>query len=561
MKKDSGFGIRDSGKGRGWKLFLLLMVGLLNCQAVFAADLNPESRILNPIYSNLTSHNVWLNTSRPLKAEDLEGRIILVDFWTYACINCMHVIPDLKYLEEKFGSDLTVIGVHSAKFKNEQDTKNIKSAILRYGIHHPVVNDSDFSIWNKFGVRAWPTFILIDPKGLIAGTYSGEGNREKVEADIRALMKKYDGQWRKEMLPIAPEENKVNASTLSFPGKIGFDPAPDKAMRYMFYLSDSGHHQMVRTDTNGRIQDRIGSGSAGFKDGDVAAAQFNTPQGVLMGEDGKIYVADTGNHALRAIDLSAHTVTTLAGTGTQGFERNVHNAPSLTAALSSPWDLAFYPDKNHIAIAMAGTHQIWSYDIENKTLSVIAGSGEEAIKDGKYPNNALAQTSGLAAYGNKLYFVDSETSSLRVLENGTVTTLIGSGLFDFGFKDGAKGTALMQHPIGVFADETGVYIADSFNHSIRRYDLKTGLLSTFAGHGMRGNKDGNALEAEFNEPNGITKIDSKFYIADTNNNAIRVIENGTVSTLELSEKKPDPAVNAGVTPSGTAPLPSNPSKQ
>lgn len=505
------------------RFFRWLGLALFCCLATPAQAATP--------YETLASHNVWLNTSRPLTAQDLEGRIILLDFWTYACINCMHVIPDLKYLEEKFGSDLTVIGVHSAKFKNEQDTKNIRSAILRYGIHHPVVNDFDFGIWNAFGVRAWPTFVLIGPKGLIAETYSGEGNREKMETDIRALMKKYNGAWKKETLPIALEENKMAAELLKFPGKIVYDGG-------VFYLSDTGHNQVIAVDGKTNIATTL-------------AKDFASPQGVLYA-NGTLYVADTNNHLLRAVDVKTGEVTTLAGTGKQGYERNVKNAPALATPLASPWDLAFYPDEKHIAIAMAGTHQIWSYDIENKTVSVIAGSGREDIIDGKALLSALAQPSGLSAFDGKLYFVDSETSSLRMLENGEVKTLIGTGLFDFGFKDGNKKTALMQHPIGVFADASGVYVADSFNHSIRRYDPQTGQLTTIAGHGARGSKDAIAAEAEFNEPNGIIKIDGKFYVTDTNNHRVRVIDNGAVTTLELSEKKSEP--------SGTVPLPSSPSK-
>lgn len=479
------------------------------------------------LHKTLASQSGWLNTSRPLTAEDLKGRILLLDFWTFCCINCIHVIPDLKYLEEKFGSDLTVIGVHSAKFKNEKDTENIRSAILRYDLSHPVVNDFDFSIWQKFGVRAWPTFILINPQGTIEQVYSGEGNRAEAEADIEEMRNKYAGKFVTAPLPIALEKDKAPPSVLSFPGKL--DSGGGK-----LFASDSSNHRVVAMSLEGEITEIIGSGKAGFKDGGFATAEFNTPQGVLY-KDGLLYIADTGNHTLRVADFKTRTVATLAGTGKQGYERSVKNMPGLQTPLASPWDLAFYPDDKHIVIAMAGTHQLWSYDIEKKTVSVIAGNGRESIDDGKYPYNSLSQPSGLSATGGKLYFVDSETSSLRVYENGEVKTLIGSGLFDFGFKDGAKGAALMQHAIGVFADETGVYVADSYNHSIRCYDPKTGELTTFAGHGARGNKDGAAAQAEFNEPNDLLKIGDRFYVADTNNHATRVISGGKVSTLAVKE--------------------------
>jgi thiol-disulfide isomerase/thioredoxin len=494
-----------------------------------------DSMQVTNIHRALTKQTGWLNTSRPLTADDLKGRIILLDFWTYCCINCMHVIPDLKYLEEKFGDGLTVIGVHSAKFKNERDTDNIRNAILRYGIHHPVVNDFDFSTWQAFGIRAWPTFVLINPKGTIEQLYSGEGNRESAEHDIAELIKKYEGHINKEKLPLALEEAKAPPSVLSFPGKLAY--AADFNGKPALFVSDSGHQRVVVMTLDGAITDSIGSGKEGNNDGNFEEVSFNTPQGVLY-KDGMLYIADTNNHTLRAADFGNRTVTTIAGTGRQGYERGANNQPARETPLASPWALEFYPDERHIAIAMAGTHQLWGYDIDKKTVSVTAGNGRESIDDGKYPYNSLSQPSGLAVHDGKLYFIDSETSSLRVYENGEVKTLIGTGLFDFGYKEGKQGTARMQHPLGVFADDSGVYIADSYNHSIRRYDPKTGILSNFAGHGERGNKDGDLAQAEFNEPNDLLHVGSKFYIADTNNNTIRVIDNDKITTLTVNEIKP-----------------------
>jgi DNA-binding beta-propeller fold protein YncE/thiol-disulfide isomerase/thioredoxin len=518
-------------------LFLIIACLILALGAARAhADDSKDDMPVTSLHQMITSKSAWLNTSRALTPEDLKGRIILLDFWTYCCINCMHVIPDLEYLEKKFGDNLTVIGVHSAKFKNEKDSENIRSAILRYGITHPVVNDSDFAIWNGFGIRAWPTFILIGPKGIIDATYSGEGNREAVEQDIQLLLKKYAGKIVTTPLPIALEKDKAPPSVLSFPAKLDVGRYGMKDSAQALYVSDSGHNRILVLSLEGKVLETIGSGQAGLKDGDFSTAQFSHPQGLHLAFP-NLYVADTENHALRLIDLAARTVTTLAGTGVQGTDRNIKDAPAITAKLSSPWDIDAYPDDKHLAIAMAGLHQLWSYDIDKKTLNVIAGNGRESIDDGAYPNNSLSQTSGLSADGGKLYFVDAETSSLRVLDGSKVTTLIGTGLFDFGFRDGTQGNALMQHPLGLDVDKGSVYIADSYNHSIRRFDISSGELTTFAGHGERGNKDGKLSEASFNEPNDILKAGDKFYVADTNNNQIRVIDtaNETVSTLNVTE--------------------------
>lgn len=500
------------------------------------------------LHRAIVQQSGWLNVSRPLTAEDLKGRIILLDFWTFCCINCIHIIPDLQFLEHRFGDDLAVIGVHSAKFKNEQDSENIRQAILRYGIAHPVVNDFDFSTWQRFGVRAWPTLVLINPAGIIEAVYSGEGHREELERDIERLQRKYAGTLNRDTLPLALEKDKTPPSILSFPGKIAYTENFDG--KPALFISDSSHHRIVVAGLDGTITQTIGAGTPGREDGDFAHARFNGPQGLAYA-DRALYVADTQNHLLRKIDFASGIVETLAGTGTQGSERAARNAHALKTPLASPWDVAFYPDTSHLAIAMAGTHQIWSYDTKEKTVSVIAGNGRESIDDGALTVNSLSQPSGLSVLGDRLYFVDSETSSLRMLEKGEVKTLIGTGLFDFGYQEGPRGKGLLQHPLGLFADESGIYIADSYNHSIRRYDPKTGALSNFAGHGARGKDEGTPEKAAFNEPNDIQKIGGVFYVADTNNNAIRVIDpaKNEVRSLGLAE----PAREAPVEFSATLP--------
>ncbi len=479
-------------------------------------------------YRALTQEDRWLNVSRSLTAEDLKGRIILVDFWTFCCINCMHVIPDLHYLEKKFGNKLTVVGVHSAKFANEKEQENIRAAVLRYEIEHPVVNDSDFRIWHSFGTRAWPTLALINPDGRIAEIYSGEGHREALEEDIGDLIKKYKGKLVESPLPLALEKNKEPEQLLSFPGKLAEARWQGKPA---LVISDTNHHRVLVARPEGEILFTIGSGKAGLKDGTFAEAQFNQPQGVVT-HGNLIYVADTSNHALRRIDLENKRVQTLAGTGQQGYERRVQEKDALSTRLASPWDLAFYPDEKHLVIAMAGTHQLWTYDVQKDTVSVLAGNGAESIEDGAYPGNSLSQPSGLAVYGDTLYFVDSETSSLRMLKGNTITTLIGTGLFDFGYQDGKATQALLQHPLGVYADETGVYIADSYNHAIRRFDPKTKTITTVIGK--------NGLPAKLAEPNDILKMQDRFYITNTNRHEILTWQEneGEVSTLGIHVPKP-----------------------
>jgi thiol-disulfide isomerase/thioredoxin len=494
------------------------------------------------VHKALTQETDWLNTSRALQAADLRGRIVLVDFWTFCCINCIHTIPDLKALEKEFEKDLTVIGVHSAKFENEKDSENIRAAILRYEIEHPVVNDSDFKIWKNFRVNSWPTLILITPKGDIEQVYSGEGHLEELRTEIKKLRDQFGSSLNKTALPIALEKNKAPKRELSFPGKVIF--ASDFQGEPALFVSDSNHHRVLALRLDGKVAMSVGKkGESGRNDGSLEEARFNKPQGLLF-KNNQLFVADNENHLLRKIDFNSKKVETLAGTGKQGNEREPKNSAALQTALSSPWDLAFYPSENEITIAMAGTHQLWTYSLLKKTVSILAGNGRESIDDGFYPQNSLSQPSGLAAHKGKLYFVDSETSSLRIFENGKVTTLIGSGLFDFGFKDGKKGTALMQHPLGVYADDSGVYIADSYNHSIRRYNPETEKLETVAGQAKRGSIDGSTTKALFNEPNAITRAgpNGSFYISDTNNHEIRIFDLATKTVQTMSASPTSKAV-------------------
>ncbi len=438
-----------------------------------------------------------LNTKKPLKVADVKGKIVLVDFWTYGCINCQQVIPDLKYLEAKYPQELVVVGVHSAKFENEKDSFEIKKAVARYGITHPVINDSKFEIWESFGVRAWPTLVLIDPDGKVYKAYSGEGHRGDLDRDIFAISNKYKGKINNAKIEMAEEAHKME---FKFPSKISevqnFS-SDGKAARAVYFLTDSSHHQIVGLEKNGKEFLRIGNGKEAFNENSLAR-----PQGTVF-KDGILYIADTANNSLRAYDFKTKRITTLVGDGTRG------------RTWASPWDLEFISN-DEIAVAMAGTHQILSYNIKTKKVDVIAGSGVESIDDGVLPGNSLSQPSGLSHIGDKLYFVDAETSSLRVLEKGSITTLIGKGLFDFGLVDGDKSKALMQHTTGVYATKDKVYLADTYNNAVRVYDVKTGKLTTLA--------------KGFKEPNDVFLSDGKLIVVSTGEHALKKVDikNGKV---------------------------------
>lgn len=474
----------------------------------------------------------WLNTSAPIKLRDLRGKFVLLDFWTFCCINCMHVIPDLKKLEEKYAQELVVIGVHSAKFRNEKETTQIREAVLRYGLRHPVVNDSEFKIWKNYSARAWPTLVLINPKGKVVGSMSGEGvftPMDRILAEgIPYFLNK--GDLVRSPLKTTLEEAARPETLLSYPGKISGDPDGHK-----LFISDSNHNRILITDANGHILDVIGSGEEGQDNGPFEVAQLNHPQGTFLA-NGILYIADTENHLIRTANLKTRQVQTVLGTGTQARRMN-QPGTGREVAINSPWDLLVHDGVAYIA--MAGFHQIWSADIKSWQASPFAGSARENIADGARKEADLAQTSGLAMDGKKIYFADSETSSIRAVDlssNGRVNTLVGKGLFEFGDTDGNCQDARLQHPLGVAWNQGLLYVADTYNSKIKIINPAKCSSETLAGNGSKGLRNDFLKAAAFNEPGGLTFLDGKLYVADTNNHAIRVVDlkAKSVSSLELT---------------------------
>lgn len=467
----------------------------------------------------------WINVSRPLSLEDLRGKLVLLDFWTYCCINCMHVVPDLAFLEEKFRDQLVVIGVHSAKFRNERLTRNIRQAMWRYGIRHPVVNDADLRIWRSYGVNAWPTFTLIDETGEIVIRLPGEGNRLVLDTLIERLIVRGRSRetlqegpfplWKPEPPPQTP---------LLYPGKVLAD-APSGRL----FIADSSHHRILVTDLSGNPLEVIGSGASGLEDGTFERARFNNPQGMAL-RGGMLYVADTDNHCLRRIDFNQRVVESYAGTGKQGFAES--GGPSRRVMLNSPWDLCW--GQESLFVAMAGSHQIWRLDPTKDQLEAFAGSGQEDIEDGPRFLAKMAQPSGLAFDGTFLYSADSETSSIRRIEltpGGWVRSLVGKGLFVSGDTDGMGDRVRLQHPLGIATEEGRLYIADTYNHKIKGLSPLQRESVTLYGNGQPGFEDGPV--GAFYEPGGVSVANGVLYVADTNNHAIRKIDRTGVHTLDL----------------------------
>lgn len=480
----------------------------------------------------------WLNVPEPLTMTQLRGKVVLLDFWTYGCINCIHVIPDLKRLETEFPNELVVIGVHSAKFTNEGETENIRYIVKRYGIEHPVVNDRNFILWQTYGVRAWPTFMLIDPQGKVLGYYSGEGVYEAMRPAIAGMIAEFDAKGMIDRTPLrlAPERERRAPSLLAFPSKV----LADSRGRRLF-IADTSHNRVIVADLETyAVQQVIGSGMAGLRDGTFAEAMFNWVHGMSLSPDGEtLYIADTGNHAIRAADLRNGTVTTIAGTGQQNrdWRNRLRGGAALETPLNSPWDV-HYQD-GVIYIAMAGPHQLWMLDLANSQVAPFVGSGREGIVDGALLESELAQPSGVVGADGVLYFADAESSAIRKVDLAAkrVQTIVGTGLFDFGDVDGVGNTVRLQHALGLTLGADGkLYVADTYNHKIKVIDPVTRESRTLLGNGA-GFRDGD--DPQFWEPGGISYADGKLYVADTNNDAIRVIDLATLTVSTVVFPNPE----------------------
>ncbi|XP_054454668.1 NHL repeat-containing protein 2 [Anoplopoma fimbria] len=529
----------------------------------------------------------WLNTEGPLSLnKDLSGKVVLLDFFTYCCINCMHILPDLHHLEKKHSAKdgLVVVGVHSAKFPNEKVLDNVRSAVLRYDICHPVVNDSEAHLWHELEVSCWPTLVLLGPRGNLLFSLVGEGHRDRLMLFTDGALRHYgeQGLLKTHTVGIKLYRDSLPPSVLSFPGKVAVDSSKKRLA-----IADTGHHRILVVSLTGQLLHVIGGPKSGKQDGDLSVASFNSPQGVAIKGD-TVYVADTENHLIRKIDLFEGRVSTLAGVGAQGTDKE-GGAMGPQQPISSPWDVtlgsAGGAEGNVLWIAMAGTHQIWALFLadgklpkgsESKAGTCVrwAGSGNEENRNNSYPHKAgFAQPSGLALAPEEpwgcLYVADSESSTIRTLalKDGAVKLLVGGerdplNLFAFGDVDGKGVDSKLQHPLGVAwaPKQSLLYVADSYNHKIKVVDPKVKQCSTLAGTGEAGDTLGPEFNKScFNEPGGICVGDSGklLYVADTNNHQVKVLDlsSKTVSLFPISMDCTDsvPSKPSGPTKAPTLP--------
>jgi NHL repeat len=428
----------------------------------------------------------------------------------------MHVLPRVRELEERFAEELVVIGVHAGKFSAERRTRNIEAACKRLGVHHAVVNDRQFRIWKAYAVRAWPTVALIDAAGMLVGVQSGEFPVDTMAEAIAAIVARdrERGLIRPATRPARPPAVE-DGSVIRFPTRV----IAEGGRRW---VSAAGRGHVCEFEVRDGDTWRLTRMWQGFVE----------PQG-LARLDGVTFVADRRGHSVFRLEEDG-AATRIAGTGRIGEH---HLAPGAAAELDlrSPWGLSALPNGD-IGIAMAGSHQLWRLErdgsggFDEAILSLLAGAGGEDILDGPADTSLLAQPTGMALDGPKLAFADCESSAVRLLDltDAAVGTLVGTGLFDFGDRDGVGDEVLLQHAqdLAWWGDE--IVVADTYNDRLKIVDPRTRHCEPYPGE---------AGEAgSLWEPMGISAHDGELLVADTNNHRIvRVAPDGGISPVRIEE--------------------------
>ncbi len=536
---------------------LLVVVTLVTCALPTA---RAQFQVLpQPVPApSLSGAGQWLNVSAPLDLQDLRGKFVILDFWTYCCINCMHILPELKKLEDAYPNELVVIGVHSAKFATERDLDNIRQAVLRYEIQHPVLNDANMTLWRKYAVDSWPSLRVIDPEGKVIAQHRGEFTFDELDEFLKNATARYrrTGALNERPIRFDLELYKGSDTPLRFPGKVLVDES-----QHRLFIADSGHNRIVIADQDGHLVATIGTGEAAHRDGAFDEACFDHPQGMAL-YGGDLYVADTENHLIRRVDLSSKRVSTVAGNGKQArvIPKRARTSPRIQP-LASPWDL--WVHKDDLYIAMAGIHQIWRMDLRDRVIGPFAGNGLEDIVDGRplppqpfqTPYASFAQPSGLTSDGQYLFVADAEGSSIRAvpLDGGPVVTVVGTAglsdarLFTFGDQDGPAAQAQFQHPVGIAYDggKKVVYVADTYNSKIKQIELQPSVTVTTLD--LR-------VDPPLDEPCGVAVRGDTLLVADTNNHRIITWDsNGTEPGQVLEIKGLDPPQQPTVNPFGPVP--------
>jgi DNA-binding beta-propeller fold protein YncE len=461
----------------------------------------------------------WFNADAPVSLAEQNGRVIMIDFAAWSSVCCRRALHDLRVLGRKYRDDVVIISVHSPRFPAEIRRSHVLKAINKYHVNHPVVHDPDMKLWNMYGIKGWPTQVLIDREGALLGAISGAGKLPQLDQIIKYQLEKSSSKPVKRIASTRRHAAEPR-SVLSFPGRI-------LATGDRLYVADSGHNRILVMSLKGHVLRQYGSEAAGFLDGNGTGAAFNNPQGMTLADD-FLYVADEGNHAIRRIHTRTDDVDTIAGTGKVGQPATGPCATPVSAGLNSPSDVVFKDGK--LYIAMPGFHQIWRLSLVSNKLEIFSGSGSVGLLDGPASTAVFSQPSGLTLLLNRLYVVDAGTSAVREVdvETGAVRTIVGEGLFGFGDHDGTGRAARLQYPLDISADPMHrmLWIADAYNNKIKRIGVNSEFVSSVV------------VDRRLDEPGGLVFHDDTLYIANTNAHEIMCLNpnNGHADALNVSEE-------------------------
>jgi hypothetical protein len=470
----------------------------MNPTAVKSGPIDISAPGARPLASEIPEGLAWVNSDTPVRIGDLRGRLVLLDFWSGSGIHCADHVRDINALQRRFGESMTVLAVHVPKFEHERNERAAQQAIARLQVRHAVLHDPGFVLWQHYAIQSWPTTVVIDAEGRVAARIAGCGTRDALTSVIEQLLEEAAKLDLRAYADASEYRIPEPRMTLSFPARVA-------ANERHLYVADSGHHRVLECGHDGRILRTFGNGNPDFLDGNGHEASMRHPQGLALSHD-TLYVADTGNHAIRAIRLMSGEVETLAGNGQRGLVPQRRIGSPRDTPLNAPVDIALHHD--HLYIAMTGCHQIWRLDLGDSTLAVLAGSGRLGAGDGSPLAASLAQPSGLAVLGKRLYFSDADGSALRGVcldDAPEVRTLVGAGLFVFGDADGHRADARLQFPQGLCADARNrqIYIADAYNDKIRSLQVNSLELRTLP------------LSYRLHEPSGVALAAGALWIANS----------------------------------------------
>ena len=460
----------------------------------------------------------WLNAPAPVHAVAQQGWLTALAFVNAGSTWSLQKLHDLQLLCAKHPQRLRALVVHVPRFDHERDAQRVQRRLQRHGINLPVAIDADWVAWQHYGIYAWPSVLLVDGAGRVQASLHGDGPVAELDARVQAFESELLPDAYDEMTESAPRQREVELP-LRFP--IGLAVTPQ-----LLYVADSGHHRILECNHAGRILRQFGSGDRDFVDGTMGAAAFRRPHGICLLRD-VLYVADTGNHAVRRINLRSGDVDTLCGNGRVGTPVEGPISDPRSVSLDGPRAVAAVHDQ--LFIALSGDNRIWSYDLGRARLTYRAGSGELKVRDGTSTYAAFAQPVALAAVQQTLYVCDAVGSAIRSLQlrDDSVQTLVGQGPWQFGHADGARTIAQLQDPQAIALDPDAplLWIADTGNDRLRGLRLGGGDLTSLE------------LSQPLHAPAGLAVGEGAVWIADTDAHAVLRVDpqTGKVQHLPIGE--------------------------